>query len=274
MTEEDTLEFISTLQSKERRPHRLFDEMKNNHLLFVGNSLVDWLARFFIRLTRGERFLAGGSIMMQYLADEATRKDSNFILFLESFGRNQAQIYTDSGPVEFIDQLWERWSARHPEDAVEQTEPVGPPATDEEPAIFLSYAREDSAATRRIANILEGAGFKVWLDRDRILHGEEWSKKIQRSIQKCSLFFPIISRNTYSRHKGVFYEEWSVAMECARQTKPGEVYIVPIPIDETEVPVQLSSKHYEVFPNGELTPEFLAWIRSVIEKIPKRLEKA
>src|SRR5208283_1332890 len=95
---------------------------------------------------RGERFSAGSSYMMQYLADEQVRKDSNFIFFLESFGRNQAEVYTESGPIEFVDQLLERWQERYPDDTVDDN------ATDdssfrtikpdpEEEVIFVSYAR-------------------------------------------------------------------------------------------------------------------------------------
>jgi hypothetical protein len=282
VTEEDTLEFISSLQSKERRPNRLFDELKNNHLLFIGNSFPDWLARFFIRLARGERFLAGGMHMMQYLADEQMRKDSNFILFLESFGRNQAEMYTESGPIEFVDELWERWQERNPGGVVtphdeDEDDASGAPMAPEGEAIFLSYAREDSAAAFRIAEILEGAGLTVWLDRSRIRHGEEWSEKIYQNILKCSLFFPIISHNTQRRREGVFYEEWKCAEERARRMKADEIFIIPIPVDDSEVPLRLGSKHYEVFPNGQLTPEFVLWIKRVLGTIlrqDERLENA
>ena len=33
------------------------------------------------------------------------------------------------------------------------------------PAIFLSYAREDTAAARRIADALRAAGVEVWFDQ-------------------------------------------------------------------------------------------------------------
>jgi hypothetical protein len=269
VTEEDTLEFISSLQSKERRPNRLFDELKNNHLLFIGNSFPDWLARFFIRLARGERFSAGSSYMMQYLADEQVRKDSNFIFFLESFGRHQAEVYTESGPIEFVDQLLERWQERYPEDIINhgghQSQPfhVSEPQQEEE-VIFLSYAREDSDAAFRVAEFLEAAGLTVWLDRSRIRHGEEWSDKIHQNILKCFLFIPLVSHNTQRRREGVFYEEWKCAEERARRMKADEIFLIPLPIDDTPIPLRLGNKHYEVFPDGHLTPVFVSWIKTVL----------
>lgn len=269
VTDEDVLEFISSLQSRERRPNRLFDELRNNHLLIIGNSFPDWLARFFVRLARGERFSAGSSYMMQYLADEQVRKDSNFIFFLESFGRNQAEVYTESGPIEFVDQLLERWQERFPDDTVDHN------ATDnssfqpiklnpEEEVIFLSYAREDFDAAFRIAESLEAAGLNVWLDRSRIRHGEEWSEKIHQNILNCFLFFPIVSRNTQRRREGVFYEEWKCAEERARRMNAEELFLIPIPIDDAPVPLRFGNKHYEIFPGGHLTAGFLSWIKSVL----------
>ncbi len=54
LTEEDTLEYFSALQT-ERRPKLLFDELRDNHLLLIGNRFPDWLARLFIRTTKGGR---------------------------------------------------------------------------------------------------------------------------------------------------------------------------------------------------------------------------
>jgi hypothetical protein len=290
-TDEDTLEFISTLQQKRARPDRLFDELKINHLLFIGTSFSDWLARFFIRLTRGERFLAAGLHQtIQYLADEQMRKDSNFILFLESFGRDHAEIYTDSGPIEFVNELFDRCEERYPEIIVGEgsTVPaamtssqwqgdtsgvVRPPPPPGHAEIFLSYAREDSDATHRIAEALEAAGLTVWLDRSRIKHGEEWSDKINQNIAKCFLFFPILSHTTNRRREGVFFEEWKCAEIREGRLRPGTIFIVPIPIDDSEVPSRFGSKHYEVFPKGQLTPEFIAWIKQVLADLQRPLER-
>ena len=301
VTEEDTLEFVSALQLEERRPHQLFDELKSNHLLFIGNSLPDWLARFFVRLTRGERLSSGTNNKMQYFADDQTRHDKNLILFLRSFGRAQLEIFTESGPLEFVNQLSEKWEARYPyEPPAPFIEPTGPADREiklesdrpvgqkskietilprneevamesmERDAIFISYAREDEVAARRIADTLEEAGISVWLDRDRIQHGHDWSQKIQANISRCSLFFPLTSHQTHERREGVFLAEWRWAEERTHRLQPGEIFIIPIPIDDSPVPDRFGSKHYEVFPDGKLPSEFVRWIKKVTLKIQNR----
>ena len=41
-------------------------------------------------------------------------------------------------------------------------------------AIFLSYARDDAAAARRIAEALRGAGLEVWFDENELTGGDTW----------------------------------------------------------------------------------------------------
>jgi hypothetical protein len=269
VTEEDTLEFIHSLQSPERRPNRLFDEMKNHHLLFIGNNFSDWLARFFIRLTRGDRFLAGNNTMMQYLAEEQVRKDANFIFFLKSFGRNSAEIFTETSPIEFVDELWKRFHEAYPELCLseEETTITKTTPTQDDEMIFISYAREDSKAAFAVADALKAAGLNVWLDRGRISIGEQWSDKIHQNVLKCALFFPIISRNTARRREGVFEEEWKLAEKRAQRMKQGEVFIIPIPVDDTPVPPRFTQMHYEACPGGQLAPAVVHRVREVLEQM-------
>ena len=58
ISDEDTLEFMCALQSEARRPHLLFDELHANHLLIIGCRFPDWLARFFIRLSKSRQLSA------------------------------------------------------------------------------------------------------------------------------------------------------------------------------------------------------------------------
>src|SRR2546423_11225370 len=61
------------------------------------------------------------------------------------------------------------------------------------PAVFLSYAREDANAARRIAEALRSQGVEVWFDQNELRGGDAWDQKIRRQIPECSLFLPIIS---------------------------------------------------------------------------------
>lgn len=41
-------------------------------------------------------------------------------------------------------------------------------------AVFLSYAREDHASARPIADVLRAFGAEVWFDQDELRGGDAW----------------------------------------------------------------------------------------------------
>ena len=57
-------------------------------------------------------------------------------------------------------------------------------------AVFLSYAREDTDAARRIAEALRGFGVEVWFDQSELRGGDQWDAKIRGQIKACALFIP------------------------------------------------------------------------------------
>jgi predicted ATPase len=54
--------------------------------------------------------------------------------------------------------------------------------------VFLSYASVDREHALKIADLLEGNGVSVWIDRKSIAGGTSWSAEIVRGIEGCSAF--------------------------------------------------------------------------------------
>lgn len=101
------------------------------------------------------------------------------------------------------------------------------------PAVFLSYAREDAVAVRRIAAALRVAGVEVWFDENELRGGDAWDKAIRKQVRDCTLFVPIISANTQTRHEGYFRLEWHLGEQRSLLISKGRPFIVPVCIDET-----------------------------------------
>jgi len=100
-------------------------------------------------------------------------------------------------------------------------------------AVFLSYARDDTAAAQRIAEALRSQGVEVWFDQSELRGGDAWDAKIRKQIEACSLFLPIISRQTQGRRKGYFRLEWKLAVEQTHQMMAGLPFLVPVVVDDT-----------------------------------------
>ena len=197
LTDSDYVDFIAALLDHEVRPRRLFSELKGKHLLLLGNSFQDWLARFFLRLTKDTPFFdqSGG---VQYVADVELRRDKEFAFFLRHCAK-KAEAITDIDPATLILQLADHWASRDGDrysstpSRLDDSETVG------SDWIFLSYARSDLGGKEgadvvrvlRLANDLKKEGFKVWVDVSGGLRGgDKYSDKIQNAISRCGLFLP------------------------------------------------------------------------------------
>jgi hypothetical protein len=100
-------------------------------------------------------------------------------------------------------------------------------------AVFLSYASQGVEAAQRLCEVLRAAGIEVWFDRNELVGGDAWDRKIRKQIAECALFLPIISANTQARLEGYFRLEWKFAEDRSHLMAKGRAFLVPIVIDAT-----------------------------------------
>lgn len=278
LTDEDTLEFIHSLQSETHRPHLLFDELKSHHLLILGNGYSNWLARFFIRTVRNERLTVPGD-REAILAGDSVSSDESLVLFLSSPLSYGTKVYESGGAVEFIDELYSRWRELNPED--EEEAPMAPVSVEvEEPgmesgAIFLSYASEDVDIVEKAKFDLEEAGLDVWFDKRRLEPGDDYDLKIKRNVRKCALFCPFISRNTEQRLEGYFRREWRYALDRSLNIDESIPFILPVVIDDTapytgRVPEEFKRLQWTSMKGDRLPESFIKRIVQLVRDYRKR----
>jgi hypothetical protein len=261
ISDEDTLEFICALQSEHLTPEKLFHELEHNHLLFIGSSFTNWLARLFLRMAKRHR-LSDPRDVGEVLADSHSVGDARLMNFLQQVSV-RTRVYSGAG--KFVDELHRRWTARRgPADIIELSVPQRflPPERDmPDNAVFISYAREDLPSVQRLKAGLDAAGVRTWFDLDRLEGGDDYDRKIQRNIARCSYFIPVISAATQRRLEGYFRREWSYAIDRSRNIAEGALFILPVCIDDTltaaaHVPDKFKALHISHLPGGEVTAEF------------------
>src|SRR5436190_143577 len=269
ISEEDMLEFICALQSEHLTPERLFHELEHNHLLLIGSSFTNWLARLFLRMAKRHR-LSDPRDVGEVLADNHSDKDARLLNFLQQVSV-RTRVY--SGAEEFVDELHRRWMTRHkPGDVIELNAPqrfLPPEREMPDNAVFISYAREDLPAVQRLKAGLDAAGIRTWFDLDRLEGGDDYDRKIQRNIARCSYFIPVVSATTERRLEGYFRREWSYAIDRARNTAERALFILPICIDDidggaAQVPEKFKAVHFTRLSGGEVPPEFAGRIRDLL----------
>ncbi len=276
VAEEDELEWVAALQIPEKRPERLFDELGRNSLLFLGCRFPDWLARFIIRTARNSKLSAERGFS-EYLVDADVKSDSPLVAFLTSFSRETQVVAQD--PISFVAELAQRWQQRQGGDAADKApEPAAMPETMPPGSLFISYASEDRPAALRLAAELQAAGLPVWLDRQQLDWGSDYTARIRLAIQQCALFLPVLSR-TAEHRTGFFRKEWSWATERNLDfTGSSLAFLCPLVVDDTpvatsnEIPPSFKAVHIEQAPAGSLQPHQAEAIVKAFNAMRARLQ--
>ena len=128
----------------------------------------------------------------EVLADNHSGNDGRLMAFLQQVSV-RTRIY--SGAEKFVDELHRRWMTRRKPGEVialgAAPQRFLPPEREmPDHAVFISYAREDLPAVQKLKAGLDAAGVKTWFDLERLEGGDDYDRKIQRNIARCSYFIP------------------------------------------------------------------------------------
>jgi hypothetical protein len=255
--DEDALEFAYTLQAG-NGPERVFSQLRNRNLLFIGCTFCDWLSPFFLRSSNSERLFSARQ-KREFMVGQETTSNRDFIAFLDHFSQDTRWFSTDAGT--FVAELYRRWTERNPQAPAQETEELARKSGE---TIFISYSSEDIGAARRLNDDLSEIGGDVaWFDKSALKAGDNWNQHIRSAIQRCTFFLPLISRNTERREEAFFREEWIEAVERSRKIQ-GRKFIFPIVIDADYagameryalVPEQFRALQYSHAPAGQISEE-------------------
>lgn len=273
VTQEDLVEFFHSLQSDTRRPAQLFHELSSRSLLILGTRLSGWLTSFLMRMSKRQRLSSDDKT--DYVADDSVSTDEHLVLFLERFS-SATEIFREGGAVAFVNELHQHWTERHP-DTLPQPSPQSAGAAaqrDVEPgAVFLSYASGDWQAVDKLKTALEQSGVDVFFDREHLQPGNEWEGKLRRSIHQCSLFVPVISRQTLTPDRRFFRVEWNLALEEAQMASfsSEDAFLLPVVIDDTAIddpalPARFRAIQWTSLPGGEPTRDFVDRVKALYRK--------
>ena len=121
-----------------------------------------------------------------------------------------------------------------------------------QPEVFLAYAVEDLAPARRLCESLRVEGCSPWLDKDKLLPGQNWPRSIERAIEISDAFVACFSTRSISK-RGQFQSELRWALDCARRRPLDAVFVIPVRFEDCLVPRRVSDQvHYvDLFPDWE-----------------------
>ena len=118
--------------------------------------------------------------------------------------------------------------------------------------VFLAYAIEDLELVETLFGSLEQAGFHPWMDRRKLLPGQNWPKAIERAISKADFFVPCFSQHALSR-PGRFHAELRYALERATEWPLDYPFVIPVRLEECNLPRQITAnlQYIDLFPEPD-----------------------
>ena len=111
--------------------------------------------------------------------------------------------------------------------------------------VFLSHSSSDKRVVRHINSDLKSHGFATWLDEEQIPFGGSIVDGIEKGLKSSDVLLIFISSSsTVSKWaKG----EWHT--KFFHQINEGRISVIPIKLDECEMPVFLTDRRYADFSN-------------------------
>jgi hypothetical protein len=103
------------------------------------------------------------------------------------------------------------------------------------PQVFLAYVVEDAPLAERLCDALAEAGFNPWMDRRKLLPGQNWPRAIESAIVSSDFFVPCFSHHSVGK-RGGFQAELRYALDCAKLVPLDEIFIVPVRLDDCRMP--------------------------------------
>lgn len=125
--------------------------------------------------------------------------------------------------------------------------------------VFIAYVQEDALAARRLYKDLASRGYSPWLDKKKLLPGQNWPRAIESAIETSDFFVPCFSRNSVSK-RGTFHVELRFAIECASRLPLDEIFILPVRLDDCSLPrsLQANIQFVDLFPEWDKGVETIA----------------
>jgi len=104
--------------------------------------------------------------------------------------------------------------------------------------VFLCHTVADKPLVRDLYQRLRRLDADVWFDEESLLPGQDWSAEIQRAIHDSDLVIVCLSTRAVNK-VGHVQNEIRYALDYAVEHPEGAVYVVPVKLEECDVPSRL-----------------------------------
>ena len=98
--------------------------------------------------------------------------------------------------------------------------------------VFLCHAHSDVAVVRDLYRRLVQDGVDAWLDKEKLLPGQDWELEIRRAVRDADVVVVCLSKQF--NQAGFRQKEVRLALDAAMEKPEGEIFIIPVRLGECE----------------------------------------
>jgi len=108
--------------------------------------------------------------------------------------------------------------------------------------IFLCHAHADKQKVRELFLRLTKDGVDVWLDREKLLPGQDWEMEIRKAVREADVVVVCLSKQFNS--VGFRQREVRLALDTAMEKNKDEIFIIPVRLEECDTLESLKKWHW------------------------------
>lgn len=107
--------------------------------------------------------------------------------------------------------------------------------------VFICHSKYDKPKAQELHDKLKGDGIDVWMDNERLIGGNDWELEIEKEIKDSHIVLTLFSENSVSQ-TGYVQKEIEIALDYAKHHPEGDIFLVPVRLDNCEIPFKISKR--------------------------------
>jgi hypothetical protein len=137
--------------------------------------------------------------------------------------------------------------------------------------VFLCHAHADRDAVKALYARLVKDGVDAWLDKEKLLPGQDWELEIRKAVREADVVVVCLSKQF--NQAGFRQKEVRLALDTAMEQPEGEIFIIPARLEECDTLESLRKWHWvDLFENDGYEMLMLVAITQGVKKSKIRFD--
>lgn len=121
--------------------------------------------------------------------------------------------------------------------------------------VFLCHSSHDKAVVNEVYKLLNAEGWiDPWLDSKKLIPGVDWNMEIEKAVEASHIVLVFLTNNSVNK-EGYIQRELRLVLDVALNMAEGTVFVIPLRLEDCELPRRLRSWQWLDYFPAEARPE-------------------